>query len=126
MAGETGGAHRIELCANLLEGGTTPSAGLLQIVRHKVAMPIQVMIRPRGGDFCYSDDEFAVMQQDVMNAKSHGADGLVFGNPGLVAKQAIAVAACGAFAGALCMVTDITDPGFSPPSSTSGTRRAWE
>ncbi len=79
LAAQHGGAHRIELCANLLEGGTTPSAGLLQVVRHKIAMPIQVMIRPRGGDFCYSDDEFAVMQQDVVNAKSHGADGVVFG-----------------------------------------------
>jgi copper homeostasis protein len=79
LAAQHGGAHRIELCANLLEGGTTPSTGLLQVVRHKVAMAIQVMIRPRGGDFCYSDDEFAVMQQDVVNAKSQGADGLVFG-----------------------------------------------
>ncbi len=73
------GADRIELCDNLLEGGTTPSLGMVQLARKHLHIGLQVIIRPRGGDFCYSDLEFAVMQQDVMNAKEAGADGVVLG-----------------------------------------------
>jgi copper homeostasis protein len=79
MAAQQGGAHRLELCANLLEGGTTPSAGSIAITRQHCDLPMHVMIRPRGGDFCYSDVEFEMMKVDITRAKELGADGLVFG-----------------------------------------------
>jgi copper homeostasis protein len=79
MAAERGGARRIELCSDLLEGGITPSTGMIELVRGKVAVAIQVMIRPRGGDFCYDADEFEIMRRDIAVAKSLGADGVVFG-----------------------------------------------
>nr|KAF6455539.1 cutC copper transporter [Rousettus aegyptiacus] len=76
---ERGGAGRIELCSSLLEGGTTPSMGVLQVVKQCVQIPVFVMIRPRGGDFLYSDREVEVMKADIHLAKLYGADGLVFG-----------------------------------------------
>ncbi|XP_070801574.1 copper homeostasis protein cutC homolog isoform X1 [Pituophis catenifer annectens] len=76
---ERGGAGRLELCANLMEGGTTPSIGILQVVKQCTRIPIFVMIRPRGGDFLYSDRETEVMKADIQFAKQYGADGLVFG-----------------------------------------------
>jgi copper homeostasis protein len=79
LAGEEGGAQRVELCANLLEGGTTPSAGMLQMARRSLRIGISVMVRPRGGDFLYTDAEFEAMVQDVRAAKSLGADAVVFG-----------------------------------------------
>ena len=79
VAAEKGGAHRVELCSNLLEGGVTPSSGLIAAVRDRISIGLHVMIRPRGGDFCYSDDEFGPMEQDVITAKKLGADGIVFG-----------------------------------------------
>ena len=79
LAAAAGGADRIELCQNLCEGGLTPSAGLLGVVRERLRLPIAVMIRPRGADFRYSDAEFEVMRRDLQFAKEAGADMLVFG-----------------------------------------------
>ncbi|KAK1905105.1 Copper homeostasis protein cutC like [Dissostichus eleginoides] len=76
---ERGGAGRLELCSSLLEGGLTPSLGLLQVVKQYVKIPVYVMIRPRGGDFLYSDQEVEVMRKDIELMKSHRADGLVLG-----------------------------------------------
>ncbi|XP_077351066.1 copper homeostasis protein cutC homolog isoform X1 [Festucalex cinctus] len=76
---ERGGAGRLELCCSLMEGGLTPSLGLLQIVKRCVKIPVYVMIRPRGGDFLYSDWEVEVMRKDMEVMKSHGADGFVLG-----------------------------------------------
>jgi len=78
-AAEAGGANRLEVCQNLFEGGTTPSAGLISTLARAVSIPFNVMIRPRGGDFCYSDCEFEVMRQDVRIARELGASGIVFG-----------------------------------------------
>ena len=76
---EKGGATRVELCANLFEGGTTPTAGCLKIARQQTNIPIYVLLRPRGGDFCYSEEEFAIMQYDLEMIKRLGADGVVLG-----------------------------------------------
>lgn len=78
-AAEKGGANRVELCQNLFEGGTTPSAGMIQEVRRAIRIPVFVIIRPRGADFCYSDAEFRVMERDVRLARELGADGIVLG-----------------------------------------------
>ena len=79
MAAQTGGANRVELCDNLLEGGTTPSAGCIKVARQNLRIGLQIIIRPRGGDFLYSDQEFSVMREDVEIAKQLGADGVVLG-----------------------------------------------
>jgi copper homeostasis protein len=79
QAAERGGAHRIELCSELSQGGLTPDAELLRSVRELVRLPIFTMIRPRGGDFVYSDIEYAEMQREMKTVRRLGADALVFG-----------------------------------------------
>ncbi len=79
VAAERGGADRVELCDNLIEGGTTPSAGMIAAARTAVDLGLMVMIRPRGGDFCYSPLEVEAMLHDLALARELGADGVVFG-----------------------------------------------
>ena len=78
-AAKTAGADRVELCADLLEGGTTPSLGMTREARRIAGIGLNVMIRPRGGDFLFGDDEFAIMKADIDTAKAEGADGVVIG-----------------------------------------------
>ena len=84
LIAQEAGAKRIELCGGMFEGGTTPSAGLIGLARQNLTIQLYVMIRPRGGDFCYSETEFEVMKADIQSAKNLGVDGVVFGilNPG--------------------------------------------
>jgi len=79
LASARGGAHRVELCSSLIEGGVTPSAGMIAAVRGAVSIGVHVMVRPRGSDFYYSEQEFAVMRRDVLMARQLGANGLVIG-----------------------------------------------
>ena len=78
-AAQEGGADRVELCAGIPEGGTTPSYGMIATARKNITIGLNVIIRPRGGDFLYSEDEIQEMIEDIRMAKSLGADGLVFG-----------------------------------------------
>lgn len=73
------GADRVELCANMKEGGTTPDFELTKIVRDRVAIDLNVMIRPRGGDFVYSHFEFEQMKSEILVLKKLQVDGFVFG-----------------------------------------------
>lgn len=73
------GADRIELCDGLSEGGTTPDFETVQQLREKINIPIFVMVRPRGGDFTYTDEEFEQMKSDLVQLKSLNVDGFVFG-----------------------------------------------
>lgn len=79
VTAEQAGADRIELCSAPKEGGLTPSAGVLRQVRQKVSIPVHPIIRPRGGDFCYTAGEFAAMLDDVAAVKDLGFPGLVIG-----------------------------------------------
>lgn len=76
---EQGGAHRIELCANPLEGGTTPSAGMIKLARKATNLQLFPIIRPRGGDFLYDNTEVMSMIQDIKICKEEGCDGVVIG-----------------------------------------------
>ena len=73
------GADRVELCDNLEEGGTTPSYGTIKMVVRDLTIPVFVIIRPRGGDFCYSCEEIEIMKEDIKVCKELGADGVVLG-----------------------------------------------
>lgn len=79
MKAQEGGADRIELCENPAEGGTTPSAGVIELVRQNLSIDVFVMIRPRGGDFHYSNYEFHAMKRDISLCQKLGVDGFVFG-----------------------------------------------
>ena len=74
-----GGADRLELCSNLIIGGTTPSPALFKEIRNLTNLPIRALIRPRFGDFCYTDYEFAIMKEEVKTFRELGADGIVIG-----------------------------------------------
>jgi copper homeostasis protein len=76
---EKAGAHRIELCDNPGDGGTTPSYGMIQLARKNVSIDLFPIIRPRGGDFLYSNDEFEIMKTDIGICKKLGCDGVVTG-----------------------------------------------
>lgn len=79
IAAAEGGADRIELCNSLSEGGTTPSAGMIEAARKIINIGLHVLIRPRRGDFLYSAPEFEVMKKDIEIAKALGAEGVVLG-----------------------------------------------
>jgi copper homeostasis protein len=79
LAAERGGADRIELCENLRVGGVTPSVELMRAARKQIQIPIFAMIRPRGGDFFYSEEEFDAMLRELATVKESGMDGAVFG-----------------------------------------------
>ena len=79
VSAQKAGANRVELCAGFAEGGLTPSAGAIRLARKLLNIECFVMIRPRGGDFCYSNTEFEQMRRDIEYAKSCGVDGVVLG-----------------------------------------------
>ncbi len=79
LAAEQGGAIRIELCENMAEGGTTPSYATIKLSKERLKIAIWPIIRPRGGDFLYTDDEFELMKADIKISKELGCDGVVFG-----------------------------------------------
>lgn len=79
LKAQEGGADRIELCDNPGEGGTTPSYGTIEIVRQNVSIDVYVIIRPRGGDFCYSSYEYHSMKRDISQCQRLSVDGIVIG-----------------------------------------------
>lgn len=79
IAAQKGGADRVEFCSDLFEGGCTPSLGTFRTAKRLASIPMNVMIRPRGGDFCYSEVEFEVMKEDARIFKEEGANAIVFG-----------------------------------------------
>lgn len=79
MTAQAAGAHRIELCDNEAAGGTTPSYGFIKIARQQLAIPLYPIIRPRGGNFCYSEAEIDIMKADILQCKALGCEGVVLG-----------------------------------------------
>lgn len=79
IAAKNGGADRLELCADLIVGGTTPSLALLRQVKEKTGLPVRALLRPRFGDFCYDSYELAQMEQTAAELIEAGADGIVTG-----------------------------------------------
>lgn len=79
LEAQHGGAYRVELCASIPEGGTTPSYGEILCNRKALAIKLNVIIRPRGGDFLYSSEELRVMEEDIRMCAQLGVDGVVFG-----------------------------------------------
>ena len=76
---ELGGADRIELCGDLIVGGTTPSLALYEKIREKINIPIHVLLRPRFGDFLYSEEEIEILSRQAATFSAAGADALVIG-----------------------------------------------
>ncbi len=76
---EEAGAHRIEFCENAGDGGTTPSYGALKKIREIISIPVFPIIRPRGGDFVYTENEFEVLCEDILVCKEFGFEGIVTG-----------------------------------------------
>lgn len=79
LAAQEAGADRVELCAAMYDGGTTPPAGMIQLARELLHIELYIMIRPRGGDFLYSELEYQQMKRDLLFAKACGVDGIVIG-----------------------------------------------
>ena len=79
LAAKRGGADRLELCADLVIGGTTPSLALLRQVKAETGLPVRALLRPRFGDFCYDRYELAQMEQSAAELVEAGADGIVTG-----------------------------------------------
>jgi copper homeostasis protein len=92
LAAQSSGAGRVELCANLDEGGTTPSYGVLALARERLSIPLFVLIRARGGDFLYEEFELEAMRRDVEICRQLGCDGVVIG--ALDADGSVDVASC--------------------------------
>src|SRR5579872_2951391 len=79
LSAQRAGADRIEFCAGPEEGGVTPSAGMIRMAREKLSIPVYPIIRPREGDFLYSEEEFTIMLRDVELCRGLGCDGVVIG-----------------------------------------------
>ncbi|MDX5626611.1 MULTISPECIES: copper homeostasis protein CutC [unclassified Brenneria] len=79
LTAEQAGADRVELCSGLRDGGVTPAYGILRSAREKIDIPVHPMVRPRGGDFCYSETEFAAMKYDIEQIRAMGFPGVVLG-----------------------------------------------
>jgi copper homeostasis protein len=79
LAAKEGGATRLELCANLIIGGTTPALSLMERVKRNTALPVHVLLRPRFGDFLYTEEEFSMMLEDAAALLDRGADAIVSG-----------------------------------------------
>jgi copper homeostasis protein len=79
IAAQQGGANRLELCSNLIIGGTTPGVCLFQEIRKHIKIPVHVLIRPRFGDFCYTDYEYNIIKNEVKMYQELGAEGIVIG-----------------------------------------------